>query len=283
MTTLVILAAGLATRYGGAKQLEAVGPRGETLLDFALFDARLAGCTRAVFVIREQLREAFERGVLPRWAGELETSLAVQRVEDAPPEYRGNRTKPWGTAHALLAAVPYTVGDVLVCNADDFYGRGAYLAIAAALRDSPGAHAVAGYPLESTLSPHGGVSRAVCAHDGAGRLTRVEERTGIVRSGAAIVADRGDVLPRDTLVSMNLWAFRPDFLRELDDAFSEFVRGRGADPKEELRIPDVVNEYVAAGRGEVLVVPVRERWFGMTYPEDRELVRAELASLAADY
>jgi NDP-sugar pyrophosphorylase family protein len=283
MTTLVILAAGLATRYGAAKQLEPVGPHGETLFDYALFDAQAAGCRRAVFVIREQLREVFEQSVLPRWEGRLETRLAVQRLEDVPAGTPPGRVKPWGTAHAVLAAREHVAGDIAVCNADDFYGRGAYLALAAALRAHPGAHAVAGYPLAATLSPHGGVSRAVCVRDAGGRLAHVAERTGIVRSDAQIIDDRGDVLAADTLVSMNLWAFRPQFMTELARGFAEFVRGRGRDPGEELRIPDVVNEYRARGAGEVLVVPVEEHWFGMTYPEDREQVRAELRRLAPLY
>jgi NDP-sugar pyrophosphorylase family protein len=283
MRTLVILAAGLATRYGAAKQLEPVGPHGETLFDYALFDAQQAGCTRAVFVIREQLREVFEQSVVPRWRDRLEAVLAVQRLEDVPPGTPPGRVKPWGTAHAVLAARTEVRGDVLVCNADDFYGRGAYLALAEALDQAPGAHAVVGYPLASTLSPHGGVSRAVCVGDAAGRLAHVEERTGISRSGAQIVDDRGDVLAADTLVSMNLWAFRADFMAELARGFAGFVRERGRAPQEELRIPDVVNDYIARGAGEVVVVPVPEQWFGMTYPEDREQVRAELRRLAPHY
>lgn len=276
MSTLVILAAGLGTRYGSDKQLERVGPGGELLLEYALHDAWRAGCRQAVLVIREALRAPLE-AELESWRERLPVALAVQRQDAAVGA--GVRRKPWGTAHALLAARPHASGDVLVCNADDFYGAGAYAAVAAALR-AGAAHVVAGYALERTLSPHGGVSRAVCETTGDGRLVRIEEHTGIARAPVAIRDDRGRVLRGDVPVSMNLWGFHASIFDALATAFQSFAREHAGDDGAELRIPDVVNALVAAG-GEVRVVPVREQWFGMTYAADRAAVRAALAARVA--
>lgn len=275
MTTLVVLAAGMASRYGSDKQLEAVGPAGELLMEYALHDASRAGCTRAVVIVRDELRSPLE-SVLASWRSRLPLTFAVQRLDppvaDAPPA----RRKPWGTAHALLAARPHVSGDVLVCNADDFYGASAFAGVVTALREAQ-AHAVAGYPLADTLSPHGGVSRALCVTAEDARLIRIEEHTGITRNDVAITDDRGRALPGNVPVSMNLWGFHAHFFAHLDEAFRRFVREHGADERAELRIPDVVNERVA--RGDVVrVVPVREAWFGMTYAGDRASVRAALAA-----
>lgn len=278
VSTLVVLAAGLASRYGSDKQLEPVGPAGETLLEYALYDAGRAGCRRAVLVIREALRPALAAEVVAAWRARFPVELVVQRpdapIADVPP----GRRKPWGTAHALLAARPHVPGEALVCNADDFYGAGAFAATVSALH--AGAHVVAGYPLERTLSPHGGVSRALCETGAGLQLLRIEERTGIVRDDVVIRDDRGDVLSADAPVSMNLWGFQPSFFPVLEHAFREFVRARGSEAGAELRIPDVVNGLVAAG-GAVKVVPVTEQWFGMTYAADRPAVRAALAERVA--
>jgi CTP:molybdopterin cytidylyltransferase MocA len=273
LTSLVVLAAGLATRYGAAKQLAAVGPAGERLFDYAVFDALRAGCTAVVFVIRSEQRPAFEQDVLPLWAKYIRVTLAEQRLEDALAEYRANRVKPWGTAHALLAAASSTQGDVLVCNADDWYGASAYREVLNALRAEPVVHALAGYPLGQTLSAHGGVSRALCRTDADGLLQRIEEQTGIARQGSAIRADRLTHLQPDTLVSMNLWGFHASFLRQLEAAFQEFLDATRGDPEAEFRIPDVVNGLIRAGHTQVRVLPVQEEWFGLTYAADLPRVR----------
>ena len=278
MTTLVVLAAGLASRYGSDKQLEAVGPAGELLLEYALHDAWRAGCERAVVIVRDELRSPLET-VLAPWGRRLPLAFAVQRPDQPVADAPRARRKPWGTAHALLAARPHVAGDVLVCNADDFYGASAFAGVVSTLRAAAG-HAVAGYPLADTLSPHGGVSRAVCVADADARLVRIEEHTGITRDDVAITDDRGRVLPADVPVSMNLWGFRGSFFAHLDDAFHRFVREHGADERAELRIPDVVNERVARGDA-VRVVPVRDTWFGMTYAADRPSVRGALAARVA--
>lgn len=277
--TLVVLAAGLGSRYGRDKQLERVGRAGELLLEYALHDALQAGCTRAVLVTRESLVEQLAAALLPAWRARLDLRIAVQRSDEPPAAALRPRLKPWGTAHALLAARPHVPGDLLVCNADDFYGRGGFHALVAALREG-GGHALAGYPLGDTLSPHGGVSRAVCHVAEGGRLLRVEERTGIERRGRRILDDRGRELAADTPVSMNLWAFRASIFVVLERAFGEFVATHGGQPGAELRIPDVVNADVAAG-AEVRVAAVREQWFGMTYAADRPAVAAALAARVA--
>ena len=275
MTTLVVLAAGLATRYGGDKQLESVGPAGELLLEYALHDAWLAGCRRAVLVTRDELASPLEGQVLRRWRERLDIGLAIQRLGDTPRPVKSHRLKPWGTAHALLAAASQVDGDVLVCNADDFYGRKAFAALVRTL-ETRRVHAVAGYPLGRTLSRHGGVSRAVCITDANGRLLQVQERTGLMQHGGRIMDDQGDVFTADTPVSMNLWAFHPSFLRSLRPAFSAFLTRHEHDLGAEFRIPDEVNEQLRKG-AEVQVVPVDEQWFGMTYAADRAAVRSALA------
>jgi NDP-sugar pyrophosphorylase family protein len=276
VSTLVILAAGLATRYGGDKQLESVGPSGELLLEYALHDAWLAGCRHAVLVTRAELRASLEEQVVRGWGERMSIEIALQRLEDTPRPVRSQRLKPWGTAHALLAAASHVHGDVVACNADDYYGRGAFAAV---LRVLEGArtHAVAGYPLGRTLSRHGGVSRAVCVTDPEGRLLRVQERTGLTQHGDRIMDDQGDVFTADTPVSMNLWALRAPFLHGLRAAFVSFLARHEHDPSGEFRIPDEVNERVRKGE-DVRVVPVDEQWFGMTYAPDRAAVRAALAA-----
>lgn len=258
--SLVVLAAGLGSRFGSLKQLAPVGPHGETILDYTAFDAHRAGFKRIVFVIRQGMVDDFHP-FASRFRGPLEVKLAFQQMEDAPKgaPVKG-RVRPWGTAHAVLAAAPHVPEALAVCNADDFYGADALAAAFAFLRDLKPARvtwALAGYPADATLSDRGPVNRAVCRRDEKGWLTDLEERR----------LERGDV-PEGTIVSMNLWCFTQELFAHLRAGFDEFAMRAG--PAQEYLLPDAVREAVRAGVARVKVLPPAEGWFGLTYADDRE-------------
>ncbi len=264
---LVVLAAGLGSRYGGLKQLEAVGPSGEALLDYAVFDAARAGFERAVFVVRHETVAAFHAHVA-RFRDTLEVKLAVQHVEDAPrgADVKGRR-KPWGTGHAVLTAAPHVPGALVACNADDFYGAAAYAAAAGFLRDAaPRTWGLVAYPAAETLSPAGPVNRAVCAMDGDGWLRDLEERP----------LTAGDAGPGE-LVSMNFWCFTNLVFEHLGEGFMDFARE--ASPDREYILPEAVRAAIAGGVARVRVLPARGRWFGLTHGGDLAGVRASLRAL----
>jgi NDP-sugar pyrophosphorylase family protein len=275
--TLLGLAAGMGSRFGGPKQLEPIGPSGETILDFSIHDARRAGFDHVVLVIRAELRDAFERGLVARWRSKIGVELVEQRA-DPPPAGAPARAKPWGTAHAVLSAAAAVRGPFAVVNGDDYYGRDGFTTLGAFLRDrrdDDPTYAVAGFPLGATLSEAGGVNRAVLAVDAHGYLERAEEVKGITADGRA--GERA--FPLDALVSMNMWGFTRAALAQLDEGFRAFRDRNAADPRAEYLIPSVVEELIAAGRARVRVLPGRGPWYGMTYPEDRPLVAAALGDL----
>lgn len=273
---LVVLAAGLGTRYGGGgmKQLEGVGPHGATLMEYSLFDARRAGFDDVIFIIRPDMQDAFQ-DFAGRFAGRMAWQTALQGLEDVP---RGvtvpaGRTKPWGTAHAVLAAAPAITSSFAVLNADDFYGAEAFAALAPFLRAPaalrPASFALVGYRLEDTLSDAGPVNRAVCHIDGAGWLQDIEE---------AINIDRASGL--EAIVSMNLWGFTPalfDLLRIGLDRFFERPDALGG----EFLLPTVIRQAIAGGDCRVKVLEPGSRWFGITHQADRPGVEAELRALVA--
>lgn len=302
--TLALLAAGMSTRYGRLKQLEPVGPGGEALLDYAAFDARRAGFARVVLIIREELEESFRAHVDGRWPEDLDVVFHHQRLEDLPGfdpgstaagELLSRREKPWGTAHALLAARRLFPEPFLVLNADDFYGPAAYSQALALMsrdlrqdpRDPPGFGLVA-YALDETLSRHGGVSRGVCRVDGNGLLEEVREVLGIRRSGAQITgtAVEGDevLLSGREPVSTNFWIFTPEIFPFLEDGFQTFLEGRpaggsGGEPEEEFLIPSEVNRLLSRDEARVWVLRTDDPFFGITHPPDREWVAGGLREL----
>jgi len=287
--TLVVLAAGMGSRYGGLKQLEAVGPSGETLMDYSLFDALRAGFTRTVFVIRPDMEEVFHAWAAGRFGARMAIATAHQRLEDLPggAAIPAGRKKPWGTAHAVLAAAGAVHGPFAVVNADDFYGRPAYEAAARALREAPAGTpatwGLVGYRLADTLSEAGGVNRGVCRADGQGWLTGIEEVIGLVRRDATIVGRAGGCQASfgdDDPVSMNFWTFTPAFFDDVRAAFADFVRSADLE-KDEMLIPAVVQNAIHADRARVRVLASGARWIGMTYPADRPLVETELRALVA--
>lgn len=282
--TLVVLAAGLGSRFGGTKQLAEVGPSGEAILDYTIFDARRAGFERLVLIVRSDI-EDLVRDHLARQHG---SSLAYEVV--LQDRFGPTRAKPWGTAHAVLATADAVPGAFGVVNADDFYGRGALAELATALHreaDRSGAvprHHLVAYRLARTLSPLGTVSRGVCTVDGAGSLRSIIENLAIERDadGRILSRDSGAVLAEDTLVSMNLWGLQPQAFDALRVGWEAFHDAHGQDPKAEFLLPSVIGELVAEGRATVAVHGTDATWVGVTYPGDIDEARSTIARLVAD-
>ena len=291
--TLLVLAAGMGSRYGGLKQIDPMGPNGETVLDYSLYDAIRAGFGRVVFIIREDFAEAFRSGIGSRFAGRIEVDYAFQRLDDLPDGFTvpEGREKPWGTAHAVRAARDLVDGYFAVINADDFYGHDAYQRAAAFFDSLPetasGAMAMVGYPLENTLSDHGRVNRGICQLDEAGFLTNVEEYLEIEREadghvrGNALDGKR-HIVPPGTLVSMNFWAFGPAFFQQLEEGFTRFLHESGDQLKSECYIPTVVDHLIHGGHSQCLVLRTTSSWFGVTYPDDKPSVVASIRRLISE-
>jgi len=286
--TLVVLAAGIGNRYGGLKQMDGVGPAGETIVDYSIYDAAGAGFGKVVFVIRRSIEQEFREVFLRKLEGKIDVDCVFQELGDVPPGFSAppGRTKPWGTTQAVLAARSKIGTPFAAINADDFYGREAFRMMAGflgGLAPTEPSYALVGYELESTLSEHGTVARGVCEVDGEERLKSIVERLGIERSDSGI-SYAGDAgvrmpLPGGKTVSMNFWGFTPTFFGFAGEAFERFLRERAGDPKAELYIPLVVNDLLRTGRAKLKVLPSRQKWFGVTYREDRPLVVAELRKL----
>ncbi len=275
--TLLVLAAGMGSRYGGLKQLDPVGPGGETILDYAVFDAIRAGFGRVVFVIRRDFEDVFREQIGVRYADKIDVGYAFQSLDQLPegvvlpPDHE----KPWGTGHAVWCARDEVPGSFAAINADDFLGRDAFAQLQAFI-DAPDAeHAMVGYRLDRTLSEQGSVSRGVCAVDSAGMLTEVVEHTGIAREDVG----EGRKFTGQEIVSMNCWAFQSTFWDQLDRQFNAFVKTQLNVPKAEFYLPASVSEEIAAGNTTVRVRLTSASWFGVTYREDKPLVEATLAAM----
>jgi hypothetical protein len=281
--TLLVLAAGMGSRYGGLKQMDPLGPNGETIIEYSVYDALRAGFDKVVFVIRPDFADLFREKVGDIFTGKIAVEYAHQTLETAlcartvPKE----RKKPWGTAHAVAACREAVRTPFAVINADDFYGPSAFRVLADFLGkagDSQGVqeYCLVGYLLANTLSEHGHVSRGVCEVGPDGTLRAIRERVRIQRFGDAIRhTEDGEHwidLPADSVVSMNMWGFTPGLFAELDAGFVEFLRARGSDLKAEYFLPERVGELVAVGRARVKVLRTGERWFGITYKEDKPVV-----------
>ncbi len=286
--TLLVLAAGMGSRYGGLKQLDPVGPSGETILDYAVFDAIRAGFDRIVFVIRRDFEAEFRAQVAAKYAGRVRVDLVFQSL-DALPAGRTlppGREKPWGTGHAVWCAREAVREPFAAIGADDFFGRDAFVRLAgflgrapAAAGTGPASYAMVGYRLDNTLSEHGSVSRGVCAVGADGRLRSVVEHTGIRRDEVGA----GGRYRGDETVSMNCWAFAPSLFAALDRQFDAFLeRAAPANPlKAEFYLPEAVSSQIAAGEAVVEVLPTSASWFGVTYREDKPRVQAALTALVA--
>lgn len=278
--TLLILAAGMGSRYGGIKQLDQFGPHGETIIDYSLYDAIRAGFGKVVFIIRQELRADFEAIFLPKLAGKIEVDFAIQALFSYVPNDLGpvQRTKPWGTGHAMLCAKEHTQTPFAVINADDFYGHQAFQVMSQFLQTDTDdhLHAMVGYEVKNTLSDFGSVSRGVCATDAADNLTSVVERTKIYRKDDVIVYEETDGLtPLDpqTPVSMNFWGFKPGVFAHVQAQFETYARANFNVPKAEFYIPTIVMQLIQTSEGACRVFRSQSEWFGVTYPEDKPTVK----------
>jgi len=284
--SLLILAAGMASRYGGMKQIEAFGPDGETIMDYSIYDAIHAGFGKVVFVIREEFAEQFKAIFEPKLKGKIETAYVYQHLDAHLDGYErsANRTKPWGTAHAVLCSKDAINEPFAVINADDFYGRDAFeKAFGFLTKGCTAEHfAIIGYQLKQTLSTHGTVNRGVCSVNGSGNLSGVVERLNIAEKGGSILVDDGmepKQLTEDTIVSMNFWCFHPSVFDYSSSLFKEFLQERGTEEKSEFFIPLVADRFMHDNAGKVEVIPTSAIWFGVTYKEDAPAVRTAIESL----
>jgi NDP-sugar pyrophosphorylase family protein len=278
--TLVVLAAGMGSRYGGLKQIDPVGPGGETVLDYAVFDALRAGFTRVVFVIRRDFEALFREQIGARYAGRAAVDYVFQSLDALPPGFTppAGREKPWGTGHAVWCARDALPGNFAVINADDFYGADSFAQLARFLTAARGGDfAMVGFRLANTLSEHGAVSRGVTAAGPDQALRSIVEHTGIAPEDVG----PGRKFSGEEIVSMNCWGFTPALFAGLDAQFREFLAARGGEPKSEFYLPAAVSALIGRGEAKVRVLPTASTWFGVTYREDKPRVQAAIAGLVA--
>lgn len=290
--TLIIMAAGMGSRYGGLKQMDPITDKGEIILDFSLYDAMMAGFKKVVFVIKEEMEEDF-RALIDERAGRfLQVDYAFQKLEDLPEGYQvpEGREKPWGTAHAVLSCREKIDGPFAVINADDYYGPGGFQSIYDFLiHNEDGetySYCMVGFRLENTITENGHVARGVCEIAADGNLTQVTERTKIMRrpEGIAYTEDDGEtwnVLPADTTVSMNFWGFTQSMMKEMQARFPAFLdRAIEQDPlKGEFYLPAVADQLIKEEKATVKVLPTQDKWYGVTYRADKEMVMGALQSM----
>lgn len=287
--TLLVLAAGMGSRYGGLKQLDSVGPNGETVIDYSVFDAIRAGFNKVVFIIREDFKEEFKLSIGEKFQDRIEVEYAFQKLDELPPGYTipNDRTKPWGTGHAILSAMQTVRDPFAVINADDFYGQLAYQKIYNYLSETPvdalpANYCMVGYPLKNTLSEHGSVSRGICSVSEDDKLNSVRELTHIVKKHSEIfneVNGEKESLTGDEVVSMNMWGFSPQVFIQLERLFSEFLKDNLNVLSSEFYIPFAVDNLIQSGTATVEVLETTEKWFGVTYQEDKVQVQKAILSL----
>ncbi|MBT1702985.1 nucleotidyltransferase family protein [Chryseosolibacter indicus] len=285
--TLLVLAAGIGSRYGGIKQIDGFGPNGETIMDYSLFDAVRAGFTKVVFIVRDEILEVVKEKFEPKLKGKLQVEFVIQSLDKLiPKEYQNaERVKPYGTGHAVLCAREVINEPFVVINADDFYGKDSFASVANFFaNETSGAHAMVGYTLKNVLSEHGSVSRGVGEKDDQGFLKSVVERTTIVKENGKIIAKEkdGDLeLSPDAPTSMNFWGFHPSMFELSAKMFNEFLKNNHNNIKAEFYIPLIANEMIAKNQGKIKVLGGGNIWFGVTYKEDKEEVSSKIKALIA--
>jgi len=287
--TLLILAAGIGSRYGGLKQLDKIGPTDETIVDYSIYDAIQAGFGKVIFIIKESIEKDFKETFVEKLQDKIKIDYVFQEVWNVPEGILvpDERQKPWGTGHAVLMADGKINGPFAVINSDDFYGRDAYKALANYYKDwtsqRENDYCMVGYHVANTLSEFGAVSRGVCQPDDHSCLVDVVERTHIERHGNRIdyknEAGQEITIPGNTIVSMNCWGFTPSFFTHLKRGFAAFILKNADNPKAEFYIPTMVNELIMSGKATVKILDCPEKWFGMTYKEDREVVVKSIRQL----
>lgn len=289
---LVIMAAGMGSRYGGQKQIDPIDEEGHIIIDFSMYDAKAAGFEKVIFIIKREDESDFRAAVGERIAKYMDVSYAYQELDNIPAgcEVPEGRTKPWGTAHAILSCSDLIHGPFAVINADDYYGKEAFQLIydylASHTDDDKYRYAMVGYQLSNTVTDNGYVSRGVCEIDPSGRLEKVQERTHIEKRHDSIEYTEDDgktwhMLPKDTIVSMNLWGFGKSIMREIEAGFGAFLKeGIKTNPfKCEYFLPSVVSRLLDEDRATVDVLTSRDRWYGVTYKEDKPLVEAAIRKM----
>jgi NDP-sugar pyrophosphorylase family protein len=287
--TLLILAAGMASRYGSMKQTEGFGPSGETIMDYSIYDAIRAGFGKVVFIIRKDFADNFKASIEPKLQGKIEVDYVYQEMDSFVDDkyLPADRTKPWGTGHAMLCAKDAVKEPFAVINADDFYGADAFVKAADFLLHtcSQKENAIIGYKLAKTLSEHGTVSRGVCDMDANNALTTITERTKIYKKDGAIVYEENEqttILSDDTNVSMNFWCFHPSIFNLTDILFKEFPKDNVDNIKAEFFIPIIADHFINKFKGTIHLISTTSQWFGVTYKEDAASVRASLDALIKD-
>ncbi len=284
--TLLVLAAGMGSRYGGLKQMDALGPNGESIIDYSIYDAIDAGFGKVVFVIRESFADVFKKQFEPKLSGKIETAYVYQALDDLPEGFTvpEGREKPWGTGHAMLMAMDIINEPFAIINADDYYGKEAYQQAADFLNSSSdeNEYAMIGYPLNKTLSDHGTVSRGICETDQDGNLIQIDERTKIGWEGDMIYFYEGDEKTEvngNVPVSMNFWAFKPGFLPLLEKAFAGFLKEKGHEMKSEYYFNATVDDLIKKGVVSTKVINTKSQWFGVTYKDDKPKVQKKFNEL----
>ena len=287
--TLVILAAGMASRYGSMKQIQGFGPSGETIMEYSIYDAIAAGFTKVVFIIRKDFAEDFKNIFEPKLKGKIETAYVFQQLDS----FTGNhvipadRVKPWGTAHAVLCCKDEVKEPFAVINADDFYGKDSFVKAYNFLitKCSDKHFAVIGYELINTLSEHGSVSRGVISINDKNEMTGIDERLKIYKKDGVIVYEEDDKLTElapETKVSMNFFCYTPEYIRMCEEEFENFLTANLQNLKAEFLIPRMADHYIKSGRGVIEIVPTSAKWFGVTYKEDAPIVKTSVDKLVAD-
>ncbi|MEQ9592671.1 MAG: sugar phosphate nucleotidyltransferase [Cyclobacteriaceae bacterium] len=283
--SLLVMAAGMGSRYGGIKQIDGFGPNGETIMDYSLYDAIHSGFTKIVFVVREEIKKAVEEMFLPKLQGKAEVHFVIQSLEQFVPDkfLPVSRTKPWGTTHAMLCGKEVIDEPFAVINADDFYGRESFESLANFLNNADAHnHAMVGYTLKNVLSEYGSVSRGVANQAKDGLLISLDELTQIVKKGGKIISkeEGGDrELDAELKVSMNSWGFLPEVFELSEKMFRDFVKRNHENPKAEFYIALMVTELIKQKMGQVHVISGGSTWFGVTYKEDKDSVSGKIGSL----
>lgn len=289
--TLFVLAAGMGSRYGGLKQLDGLGPNGETIMDYSIYDAIRAGFGKVVFVIRRVFEADFREKIVSKYADRIPVELVFQELDNLPAGFKvpEGREKPWGTNHAVLMGKDVIHEPFAVINADDYYGRESFQVLADYLKSiegTEGKYAMVGYRVSNTLSESGSVARGVCETNEQGFLTKVTERTKILREEDGVIRfieeDGKTALDENTPVSMNMWAFTPDYFRYSEQCFVEFLKEHGNELKSESYIPTLVDELIHSGKATCRVLDTPSKWFGVTYATDRPQVVEKFAQLVKD-
>lgn len=289
--TLFVLAAGMGSRYGGLKQLDGVGPNGETIMDYSIFDAIRGGFGKIVFVIRKDFEEDFRQKILSKYQGHIPTELVFQSIDALPEGFTcpEGRTKPWGTNHAVMMGKSVIKEPFAVINADDFYGKDSFAQLGKFLSELPGnsknTYTMVGFRVGNTLSESGTVARGVCSTDEKNHLTTVVERTEVMRiDGKVSYKDENGTwvsIDENTPVSMNMWGFTPDYFAHSDKAFVDFLKENSDNIKAEYYIPLVVNNLINSHTATVEVLDTTSSWFGVTYADDRQGVVDKIQALVA--